>query len=628
MNYCKNLLAIVSILGTMAVSEAKADNVLAIENIQAKSGSQVNLSVLMNNSDDITAFSFDLYLPDGILVSTHTDNKGKEVPDVTLTDRADDQTITTNYKDGYYSIAVLSLSSSSFGGNTGSVCDIKLNVAENVEDGEYEILINNIELTNPNNTIYNPDEITCTLSIAKDGDIYDEGYSLQLHPFKVINGQEYDVEAESGNLFFELQFQNSVSVSNLEFDIQLPDGVTIGSYLYNAGTPKKPNWIEVYDPYYAGDYSSEDIFPTAEDNEDGTIHVISEDAVFQPVSSLVSVISLPIAVDESVSEGIYNIEILNIVANGTINIAPYSTDIYIGNKPTASPSSNGMVAYHGNYNDGNAMALLNASLPTEGVTTIDLSAVTAVPDGVSIDTSKNPNALILTETDLGLGNDANVVIDGQCENLVLTDMQPFFNTKEFTANIASYSRTMENHHWGTLCLPFMAKTNTTAQVYNMTDVSSGGEGVMTVEETDAVTAYLPCIIKKLDGDVVTFTDNDVTIPATAANTMSTETGVQGWTLKGTMNALKFEISDQSLYFINSDCFWKAKNELTIAPFRAYFETSGSAPAKFRIEDGSNGIEEIMNDEKIDVNYDLQGRIVKATQSGQIYIQHANKFLVK
>lgn len=613
------------------------NNVLYVNPVTCQAGTQATLDVYMKNEDaNISGFQFDLYLPEGFTVDYSTDKYGERVISAVMSDDRFNPakfTFSTSFPEtgSYQHLTVLCYSSSDGKviGNDGVVATVTLNVDEGLAAGDYSFTLKNTVTSTKANTYMKTTDINGTITVTNEENNYEEGYSLQLHPFKAINGQDYDEEAESGNLFVELQFQNIASVSNLEFDILLPDGVTIGSYLYNAGTPKKPVWVEVYDPYYAGNYTSEEIFPSAEDNEDGTIHVISEDAIFQPSTSLVSVISLPITVDESVSDGIYNIEILNIVADGTISIAPYSADIYIGANPTATPDQNGVVEYHGNYDDSDAMDLLNASLPAEGVTAIDLTAVTAVAEGKTINTANNPNALILTKTDLGLANEANVVVDGTCANLVLTDKKPFYNTKAFTALSASYTREMTDHMWGTLVLPFEAKTNETAQVYTMIDVTTGGDGVMTFEKAESSDAYVPCVIKKLGGDAVTFTAVDATIAVTGGtSSMTVATDVDGWSLVGTMSELDFTIGAESLYFINGDRFWKAKTSLHVDPFRAYFNTTGAAPAKFRIAEGTNGIEVIETEQQMAPVYNMQGIRVNEPQNGQVMISESKMFIVK
>lgn len=596
------------------------NNVLYVNPVTCQAGSQATLDVYMKNEDaNISAFQFDLYLPEGFTVD-YSINGDRVISAVMSLDRFNPAkfTFSTSFPESgnYQHLTVLCYSSTDGKviGNDGVVATVTLNVDEGLAAGDYSFTLKNTVTSTKANTYMKTTDINGTITVTSEEKTYAEGYSLDIVPFRAEASKAYTLVLNMTCATEE--------VTDIEFDVTMP---SILARTKSGRANKAPDFAND-ERIYTDDHSI-----SMDANGHVSIQAICDDEYRMIAGTSGSLVNLYYTAAASIAEGIHQLELTNIkmtLDDGTVlEVAPYTADIYVGN-PTATPNPNGIVAYHGNYDDADALALLNASLATEGVTTIDLTAVTAVAEGKTINTTNNPNALIITKTDLGIANDANVVVDGTCANLVLTDKQPFFNTKEFAASNVSYSRTMTDHQWGTLVLPFEAKTNTTAQVYNMTNVSTGGEGVMTVEETDAVSAYVPCIIKKLDGDVVTFTANDVTIPATSTNAMSAETGVQGWTLKGTMSALKYEISTQSLFFINSDCFWKAKNELTIDPFRAYFETSGSAPAKFRIEDGTNGIETIMSDEKSDIFYDLQGRIIKAPQSGQIYIQHANKILAK
>lgn len=307
-----------------------------------------------------------------------------------------------------------------------------------------------------------------------------------------------------------------------------------------------------------------------------------------------------------------------------IYLPPYTADIYVGvTNPVATPDENGAVAFHGNYADESTQTLMTEALMSNDITTINLSEVTAA---TKIE-PQNPNAIIRCTKDLGL-DQPNVVIGDVCANLVLTDGHAFRNTEEFTANTASYSRTMTNHSWGTLCLPFAA-TSTNANVYTLNSVTTGADGEMkfTQAAAAAVEANTPCVIKK-DAEDVTFAASNVMVGATPAESKA-GTGAPDWTLNGTTIDLNFTTDLSSLYFINGDQFWQASNSLHVAPFRAYFNgPAGSLQAKFRITEETNGIETIENEAEAGVIYDLQGRAVEAAQAGQIYVQGAKKFVVK
>ena len=55
--------------------EPSTDNVLALSNFETYAGKQIVLPIEMNNTANITAFQFDLYLPDGVTIAKDEDNE-------------------------------------------------------------------------------------------------------------------------------------------------------------------------------------------------------------------------------------------------------------------------------------------------------------------------------------------------------------------------------------------------------------------------------------------------------------------------------------------------------------------------------------------------------------------------
>lgn len=432
---------------------------------------------------------------------------------------------------------------------------------------------------------------------------YPEGYSLEIIPFKV----------NATKSFIDIQYSSATDLKGFTFDVEFSASADF--------TPAKPT-IKT-DCYSDADWT--DFFEIKK--EGSTMSGNSTDIDFIYIKSgSRTLCTLTTAVKlTNLSDGLYTVTLKNIkftdITGKKIVVAPYTADIYVGTTtPVATPDENGAVAFHGNYADETAQALMTDALKSDDITTIDLSEVTAATEIVP----QNLNAIIRCTKDLGLTQD-NVVIGDECASLVLTDGYAFKNTEAFTATSASYTRKMDDHSWGTLCLPF-AVTNTNANVYTLSSVTTGENGEMkfTQAASAAVEANTPYVIKK-DADEVTFTASDVEVPATPADS-KVATSVAGWTLIGTTTDLN--VADLSkAYFINGDHFWKAGSSLHVAPFRAYFEGASSA-AKFRIAEETNGIETIENEAEAGVIYDLQGRAVKAAQAGQVYVQGAKKFIVK
>lgn len=176
-----------------------------------------------------------------------------------------------------------------------------------------------------------------------------------------------------------------------------------------------------------------------------------------------------------------------------------------------------------------------------------------------------------------------------------TQKHPTFSTEGIT-----YMRTMA-YEWGTICLPYAIQSNDDVQLYTLTSVTTGTDGTMVFTPNDeVVAANTPCVFKKKNAE-----DTSVTFPVindaiTVADNPSVVTGVDGWTMKGTYTNLE---NKTGMYFIANDKFWLAQNPITIAPFRAWFETtnSNSAAKSFNIgfDNGTTSISAVSSEQSAD-----------------------------
>lgn len=121
------------------------------------------MTVAMSNEENVTAFQFDLYLPEGI--SVPEDEWGD--PAITLSRRASrSHILVTRYQpDGALRVASYSSKNDPFRENTGDLLTIELQAAEDLPAGNYSIGFKFIELTNPDATPhYIPDfEVVATV---------------------------------------------------------------------------------------------------------------------------------------------------------------------------------------------------------------------------------------------------------------------------------------------------------------------------------------------------------------------------------------------------------------------------------------------------------------------------------
>lgn len=184
----------------------------------------------------------------------------------------------------------------------------------------------------------------------------------------------------------------------------------------------------------------------------------------------------------------------------------------------------------------------------------------------------------------------NIVNDGVCANLVLTDAQLFGYTEDITATTASYSRSISNK-FGTICLPYAVSSNENVQYYTL-DRKEGSTLYLT-KQAD-IEAGVPAVFENLsEGSTLNATASSVTVkgsvPAAADATLK---------LIGTFEELVITDAEELAkdYYISGGKFRQATNKLTVNPFRAYFTTtSGNEVKMFNLsfqEEEETGIDNV------------------------------------
>ena len=168
------------------------------------------------------------------------------------------------------------------------------------------------------------------------------------------------------------------------------------------------------------------------------------------------------------------------------------------------------------------------------------------------------------------GDHTNVIVNGVCSDLVLTDGQPFSAPGDFTATTATYTRAMSNE-WGTICLPYDVSSSSTAKYYTVSAIENKA---LVVSEVATLTAGTPGLVQKVSGDAITATATNVPVSATiAAPSGSVE-------MYGVYETTRVE--DPNAYYIKDNKFWQCNNYFFCGAFRAYFTASGAGSNSFSI----------------------------------------------
>lgn len=154
---------------------AETGNALSINNMEVFTGKTATLSILMNNTEEITGLQMDLYLPEGITVAQN--DKGKNL--IEVSERMEEQySVSSNAQDdGAIRITGLSLESEPFTGSEGAILYVTLNIDEEMADGDYTIALRKIGLSDVSGTYHQPANTSATVTVKSYtlGDVDNSG---------------------------------------------------------------------------------------------------------------------------------------------------------------------------------------------------------------------------------------------------------------------------------------------------------------------------------------------------------------------------------------------------------------------------------------------------------------------
>lgn len=238
---------------------------------------------------------------------------------------------------------------------------------------------------------------------------------------------------------------------------------------------------------------------------------------------------------------------------------------------------------------------------------------------------KNPNGIVYLAEGSTADNGNNIVVNGTCANLVLTDGHPFTATKNFEAINATYEMTAiaasTDKSFGTIMLPFAINSLPNgAKAYSLENNVVLGEDIHATE-VSSIAANTPTIVTAKG----TYSANKVAIAAT-------ESTYENGQLVGTYKAM--EAIENSYVLQKHDdrvAFYLVNNtKPTVKPFRAYIKPQSTNAKQFIkvVFDGeATGIKEITSDNTKAEIFDLSGRRVAKTQKG-VYIINGKKVIKK
>lgn len=291
---------------------------------------------------------------------------------------------------------------------------------------------------------------------------------------------------------------------------------------------------------------------------------------------------------------------LPVVLNGTLKDGKLNADLSI------------------TWNDGIPISVNVYPTSTPYVDLTALTGVTsqfaAVKDGLT-----NPNCLFYV-TDATLAGD-NVIVDTECQKLVLSEDAAFFAPKAFTAAEVSFDRDFAAGRVNTFVLPFTFTVPDGISVTKLNKVEGTTLTFSPVTTAEANTPYLIETNETRPFDALT----NVEVAATA----TVDVTVSGVTHHGAFDSETVTSGETAYYGWNENGEFVKATTGTLLPFRTYLTTSAAqaAPAFKVIMDKPTGIDAITTTETDGAIYDLTGRRVEKAVKG-IYIRDGKKVYIK
>ncbi len=299
----------------------------------------------------------------------------------------------------------------------------------------------------------------------------------------------------------------------------------------------------------------------------------------------------------------------------TINLSNYSsakreancggmTLYYLGNSSIEREVGN-TTRYYGFYETAPAIELTDAT-PIADLRRASLTGATV--------TGTNPNGLVFANSTDAVSTTNNVVVNGTCANLSLTDGHAFVTPEAFTATAATYTlpavATAAGKSFGTLCLPFEV-TAVAGTTYALDKGVTANDELYGTEVT-TIPAGTPVLVTAAG----TYTGAGQVAATTAGATFRSGELVgtyEGCTAPVSSYVLQKHDDRVAFYLVGADV------QPTVKPFRAYIapQANGVRMLDIALDGELTGIESAATTGTATITacYDAQGRRIAAPRRG-------------
>ena len=149
------------------------DNVIYVEPFAVTPGTPTTISFKMKNTAAIRGFQFDLYLPDGVTVVKSPKGRIQGALSAGRLPEDDEHDLTfSEQADGAIRFLCSSQYDETFTGTDGEIATLQVNVAENMADGNYPVVMKHVKLTETDiSKFYLTEEVETTVSVLSTAEI-------------------------------------------------------------------------------------------------------------------------------------------------------------------------------------------------------------------------------------------------------------------------------------------------------------------------------------------------------------------------------------------------------------------------------------------------------------------------
>lgn len=664
------------------------DNTLMLGDLTTAAGKEVVLPIKMKNTCDISAYQFDLYLPEGFTVAVDEDGMEKiEVGSRTTSRRH--VIDCAKQKDGSLRVIAYSMKNYNFENSDGDVAKITINVPSGIADGMYNVVLKNIVLSTAKSEKFEVAKILGQIEVnsTKPGDLNNDGV-LNVADVTglvalVLGESTEDVPSHVADLTGDgkIQVNDVVALVNLilsenvetvsamsaprlmavedavdyskdieiePFTIQPGEEKTISVLLNNVGA-KYTGWqADFHFPAGIEPVSDEDgcyieVVPgrtttrlhtiASAKQKDGSVRVMSysmKNALFKGEHGAVAEIMVKAAGD--LKAGTYQIKATNVVLSGKDAVAVYPPVTVA--TALAGNGGEGALALVGSYDEATLSDFSDALSANTSITSVNLKAAYNV-EQASL-TSGNPNMLVFVGDGVKMNNVANVVENGICANLKLDENYAYSSPFAFTAQQATFNRSFTAGKKSTVYLPFSVDNPQSYGTFFAFERYDAEQGQVYFQEASQLAANTAYVFKPA---VETLTFANVEVATTPANQSEvTEAGLYGTFVPVTtpvklfdgMNVYGYAANDIPAQGIQAGQFVKAGNKVSVASFRSFLalpalQSPRSVGCLFSGE--TTGIDSVVKENGSDVLYNLKGQRVNQAGKG-MYIKNGKKVIVK